>query len=130
MDTASQKTLKMSKLTPTKSNLPIIVLISLLVLGTSTFFSLSKAESVITATTCTNEMAGKIIEIQTNEGIVLVIKDKNGNTYFPVISSEKIILTEDKSVNVCFKTIDKSNPDHKIIFVEKVVSLPSPNEKR
>lgn len=118
--------------TPTKSNLSGVILISFLVLGTSTIFSLSKAENTTTTSTtdCAHELIGEVIGVKSTDGIRLMVSDKKGNTYFPFISSESTMLTENKSVGICYTSIDASNPNHKIIYIEKVVSLPSPNEKR
>lgn len=55
--------------------------------------------------------------------------DNKGNHYFPVVEGEKAMITETQSARICYKKIDASNPKHKIIHVEKVVSLPSRNEK-
>lgn len=128
-----QKNLTMPKQTPIKSNLSGVILISFLVLGASTFFSLSKAEKNIIASSsidCAHELIGEVIGVKSTDGTRLMVSDKKGNTYFPFISSENTMLTENKSVSICYKSIDASNPDHKIIYIEKVVSLPSPNEKR
>ena len=112
-----------------KSQLSGIVLISFIVLGTSTLFSLSKEESTETSNPGTNEMEGKISILPLNKH-QLVVVDKKGNHYFPVIAGENAIMTETISARICYDKIDASNPNNKIIYVEKVVFLPSRNEKR
>ena len=112
-----------------KSQLSGIVLISFIVLGTSTLFSLSKEERTETSNPCTNEMEWKISILPLNKH-QLVVVDKKGNHYFPVIVGEKTNLTATASAKICYNKIDASNPNHKMIYVEKVVSLPSRNEKR
>ena len=68
------------------------------------------------------------------QGVVIAKTEKfekvEGNYYFPVVANEKAIITETTSARICYNKIDASNPNHKIIYVEKVVSLPSRNEKR
>jgi hypothetical protein len=112
-----------------KSQLSGIVLISFIVLGTSTVFSLSKEESTEPTKACTHELEGKI-SILPSDNNQLFIVDNKGNHYFPVIAGENAIMTETNSARICYNKIDASNPNHKIIYVEKVVSLPSRNEKR
>jgi hypothetical protein len=119
----------MSKPITQKSQLSGIVLISFIVLGTSTVFSLSKEESTEGSKPCIHELGGKI-SILPSDNNQLVVVDNKGNQYFPVINGEKVIMTETTSARICYNKIDASNPNHKIIYVEKVVSLPSRNEKR
>ncbi len=120
---------KMPKPITQKSQLFGLVLISFIVLGISTLFSLSKEENTETTNPCVHEMEGaiSILPPDNNQFIVVDIK---GNHYFPVIAGEKAILTATASARICYDKIDASNPNHKIIYVEKVVSLPSLNEKR
>lgn len=112
-----------------KSQLSGIVLISFIILGTSTVFSLSKEENTETSQSCLHELEGKISILPSNIN-QLVVLDNKGNYYFPVVANEKAIITETTSARICYNKIDASNPNHKIIYVEKVVSLPSRNEKR
>ncbi len=112
-----------------KSQLSGIVLISFIILGTSTVFSLSKDEKTETSKSCIHELEGKI-SILPSDNNQLVVVDIKGNHYFPVIAAENTIMTETNSARICYNKIDTSNPNHKIIYVEKVVSLPSRNEKR
>jgi hypothetical protein len=120
---------KLPKPITQKSQLSGIVLISFIILGTSTVFSLSKDDNTEGANPCVHEMEGKI-SIQNSDNNQLVIVDNKGNRYFPVIANEKTVLTVTTSASICYDKIDASNPNHKIIYVEKVVSLPSRNEKR
>jgi hypothetical protein len=120
---------KLPKPITQKSQLSGIVLISFIILGTSTVFSLSKDDNTEGANPCVHEMEGKI-SIQNSDHHQLVIVDNKGNRYFPVITNEKTVLTVTTSASICYDKIDGSNPNHKIIYVEKVVSLPSRNEKR
>jgi len=119
----------MPKPTTPKSQLPGIVLISFIILGTSTVFSLSKDENAEALKSCIHELEGKI-SLLPSDNNHLVVVDKKGNHYFPVVLGEKAILTETTSARICYNKIDASNPSHKIIYVEKVVSLPSQHEKR
>lgn len=119
----------MPKPTTQKSQLSGIVLISFIILGTSTVFSLSKEENNDASGPCVHEMEGKI-SISSSDNTQLIVIDNKGNDYFPVIVGKKTILTETNSARICYKEINASNPSHKIIYVEKVVSLPSQNEKR
>jgi hypothetical protein len=112
-----------------KSQLSGIVLISFIILGTSTVFSLSKEESTEASITCIHEMEGKISILPSNNN-QLIVFDNKGNHFFPVIAGEKTIITATASAKICYNKIDASNPNHKIIYVEKVVSLPSQHEKR
>lgn len=112
-----------------KSQLSGIVLISFIILGTSTVFSLSKEENNEASNTCAHELEAKISILPSENGQFVVV-DKKGNHYFPVADGEKTMITETASARICYNKIDASNPDHKIIYVEKVVSLPSRNEKR
>lgn len=129
MDTTSQKTLKMLNKTPIKSNLSGIVLISFIILGTSTVFSLSKDEKSELSSSCVHQLDGKISILPSEKGQFVVV-DNKGNQYFPVVEGEKAMITATTSARICYSKIDASNPNHKIIHVEKVVSLPSRNEKR
>ena len=112
-----------------KSHLSGIVLISFIILGTSTVFSLSKNKNNDLSTPCSREMEGKISILPSEKGQFVVV-DAKGNHYFPVVDGEKAMITETQSARICYNEIDASNPNHKIIHVEKVVSLPSRNEKR
>jgi len=112
-----------------KSQLSGLVLISFIVLGTSALFSLSKEENTETPNPCLHEMEGSI-SILPPENNQFIFVDNKGNHYFPVIAGDKAILTATTSAKICYNKIDALNPNHKIIYVEKVVSLPSPNEKR
>ena len=112
-----------------KSQLFGIVLISFIVLGISTLFSLSKEENTETSKACIHELEGKVSVLPSDKN-QLVVVDKKGNHYFPVIAGEKAIIIETISARICYDKIDASNPNHKIIYVEKVVFLPSRNEKR
>ncbi|MEY4739871.1 MAG: hypothetical protein RIT36_909 [Bacteroidota bacterium] len=112
-----------------KSQLFGIVLISFIVLGISTLFSLSKEENTETSKACIHELEGKVSVLPSDKN-QLVVVDKKGNHYFPVIVGEKTNLTATASAKICYNKIDASNPNHKMIYVEKVVSLPSRNEKR
>lgn len=122
--------MKMSKKITQKSQLSVVVVISFIILGSSTLFSLSKSEHPEFTDTCFHEMKGKISIVQSNNKEQFVISDANGSFYFPVISGEKVMITETETARICYNKIDASNPNHKIIYVEKVVSLPSHNEKR
>ena len=119
----------MTKPITQKSQLSGIVLISFIILGTSTVFSLSKAVKSEVSNTCVHELQGKISTLASDKSQFIVV-DNKGNRYFPVIDGEKAMITETASAIICYKEIDASNPNHKIIHVEKVVSLPSRNEKR
>jgi hypothetical protein len=119
----------MSKPITQKSQLSGIVLISFIILGTSTVFSLSKEKNTEASNTCVHELEGEI-SILPSDSHHLVVIDNKGNHFFPVVEGEKAIMTETKSARICYNKIDASNPNHKIIYVEKVVSLPSRNEKR
>lgn len=112
-----------------KSQLSGIVLISFIILGTSTVFSLSKDIDSEVSSTCQHELKGKI-SILPSEKRQFVVTDSKGNHYFPVVVGEKAMITASESARICYDKIDTSNPNHKIIYVEKVVSLPSRNEKR
>ena len=112
-----------------KSQLSGLVLISFIVLGTSTLFSLSKEENTETPNPCLHEMEGSISILPADNNQLIVV-DNKGNHYFPVVEGEKTIVTTTASAKICYNKIDASNPNHKIIYVEKVVSLPSRNEKR
>ncbi len=112
-----------------KSQLSGIVLISFIILGTSTVFSLSKDENTEASQSCIQELVGKV-SLLASDNNQLIVVDQKGDHYFPVIEGEKAILTETISARICYNKIDASNPNHKIIYVEKVVSLPSRNEKR
>lgn len=112
-----------------KSQLSGIVLISFIILGSSTVFSLSKDENTEASKPCVHEMEGKITVLPNNDN-QLVVVDNNSNHYFPVVEGEKTIVTATASAKICYNKIDASNPNHQIIYVEKVVSLPSRNEKR
>ena len=120
----------MSKPVTQKSQLSVVVVISFLVLGSSTLFSLSKVDNPELTDSCLHEMKGKISVLTSNNKDQLVITDSSGRVYYPVIAGEKAILTVSTSARICYNEIDASNPNHKIIYVEKVVSLPSRNEKR
>lgn len=113
-----------------KSQLSTIVLFSFIILGSSTLFSLSKADDPEFADSYLHEMKGKVSAAHSNNTVQLVISDSNGLVYYPVVIGEKNIITETASARICYNKIDASNPNHKIIYVEKVVSLPSRNEKR
>ena len=112
-----------------KSQLSGIVLISFIILGTSTVFSLSKDENDKISNQCVHELEGKISILPSENG-QFVVTDNKGNRYFPVVDGEKAMITATTSARICYNKIDASNPNHKIIYVEKVVSLPSRNEKR
>lgn len=112
-----------------KSQLPGIVLISFIILGSSTVFSLSKDENAEALKSCIHELEGKI-SILPSDNNQLVVVDNRGNYYFPVIANEKTVLTVTTSASICYDKIDASNPNHKIIYVAKVVSLTLRNEKR
>ena len=112
-----------------KSQLFGLVLISFIVLGISTLFSLSKEENTETSKACIHELEGKVSVLPSDKN-QLVVVDKKGNHYFPVIVGEKTNLTATASAKICYNKIDASNPNHKMIYVEKVVFLPSLNEKR
>ena len=112
-----------------KSQLFGLVLISFIVLGISTLFSLSKEENTETSKACIHELEGKVSVLPSDKN-QLVVVDKKGNHYFPVIVGEKTNLTATASAKICYNKIDASYPNHKMIYVEKVVSLPSRNEKR
>lgn len=119
----------MAKPITQKSQLSGIVLISFVILGTSTVFSLSKDGNNEISNSCAHELEGKISILPSEKGQFIVV-DNKGNQYFPIIDGEKAMITETTSARICFNKIDDSNPNHKIIHVEKVVSLPSRNEKR
>lgn len=120
----------MPKTITQKSQLSVVVVISFIILGSSTLFSLSKSDNPELTASCLHEMNGKISILTSNNKDQLVITDSSGRVYFPIITGEKAIVTETTSARICYDKIDASNPNHKIIYVEKVVSLPSRNEKR
>ena len=124
-----RKRTKMPKPITQKSQLSGIVLISFIILGTSTFFSLSKDENIEASNPCAHELQGKILTLPSDKD-QFIVADNKGNHYFPVVEGEKAMITETQSARICYKKIDASNPNHKIIHIEKVVSLPSRNEKR
>jgi|GEM_PF-1716792 len=119
----------MPKQTTQKSQLSLIVLILFIVLGTSAVYSLSKEQNNEVFNPCVHELEGKISVLPSDKGQFVVV-DKKGNHYFPVVHGEKAMITATTSARICYKEINASNPNHKIIYVEKVVSLPSRNEKR
>ena len=124
-----RKRTKMPKPITQKSQLSGIVLMSFIILGTSTVFSQSKDENNEISNPCAHELEGKISTLPSNKKQFIVV-DRKGNVYFPVLEGEKAMITETASARICYKEIDASNPNHKIIHIEKVVSLPSRNETR
>ena len=71
----------MPKPTTQKSQLSGIVLISFIILGTSTVFSLSKEENNDASGPCVHEMEGKI-SISSSDNTQLIVTDNKGNDYF------------------------------------------------
>jgi hypothetical protein len=101
-----------------------VILISLFLLLTASFYSLDSEVKITSDIACTNEMVCQVVTDTTNKDKRLILETTNKTILYPVLESNNLILVENSNVRICYSNIDSTNSTHKTIFINKVVFLP------
>lgn len=101
-----------------------IILISLFILLTASFYSLKKEIKISSDFDCTNGIECKVVADKTNNGNSFILETKNNTILYPLLESNNLILVENSRVRLCYTKIDSTISTHKTIFINKVVFLP------
>lgn len=105
-----------------KSNLPIIIVVSLVMLASTVLYSVGESQEITPHISCGNEIIC-FVKKETNS-FTLILETEKKEILFPVLESSTIFLTENTKVRLCYSKIDNSKANHKTIFINKVVFLP------
>lgn len=93
-------------------------------LASTVLYSVGESQEVMNEVSCENEITGFIRKEKNSNSFTLILETEKKDTLFPVLESSTIFLTANTKVRLCYSKIDSSIPNHKTIFVNKVVFLP------
>jgi hypothetical protein len=107
-----------------KYHLLSIILICLIVLIIASVYKVDSENKATLDFACTNEMVCKVILDASNNSNGLKLETANNAIFYPILTSENLILVENSKVRICYTEIDSTNATHKTISISKVVFLP------
>jgi uncharacterized protein (UPF0333 family) len=107
-----------------KYQLLSIILICLIVLIIASFYKMDSENKATLDVACSNEMICKVISNASNNSNCVKLETANNAIFYPVLTSENLVLVENSKVRICYTEIDSTNVNHKTISINKVVFLP------